>query len=117
VTRVVVDGENILRAMGITQPPAVEQFLQRLELAAVEKDWEVTVVFDGSPRYLPRESGPMVVRYAVGKSADSVIERMVYQAGDRSNMAVVTHDRAESDLVRGLGAWVWSGQRLKEEMG
>ena len=114
---VIVDGDNILRALGFRSLPDVESFLQRLEIAAVEKDWEATAVFDGSPRYLPRESGPLVVRYAVGKSADSVIERMVYQISDRAAVVVVTQDRAEADLVRGLGAWVWSAEHLREEMG
>ena len=113
---VIIDGDNVLRALEVRRPPAVEEFLQRLEMAAAEKDWEVAVIFDGPPRYLPRETGFLTVQYSLGKPADSLIERKVYQAPDRMNVVVVTHDRAESDLVRGLGALVWNAQRLKEEM-
>ena len=112
-----VDGNNVMPALAIRRPEAIEQFLQKLEMAAVKKDWQVVVVFDGPARYLPRESGPLIVRYIQGKTADSVIEQMVFQMPDRSQTAVVTHDRAESDLVRSLGGSVWSAQRLSEELG
>jgi predicted RNA-binding protein with PIN domain len=116
--RIIVDGNNLLGALGLLSGPdaEVEEFLQKLEMAAVQLDWEVDVIFDGSERYLPRESGPLVVKYAQGKSADSRIERMVFQSKDRKKVAVVTRDHAVSDCVRGMGAWVWSPERLKEEM-
>ena len=113
---VVVDGNNVTWALRIGGGPAVDEFLQRLEMAAASKDWEVTVIFDGPERYLPRESGLLVVWYGRGKSADSLIERMVYEAADRAQFVVVTEDRAEGDLVRGKGARVWSAQRLLQEM-
>lgn len=113
---VIIDGNNTLRALGITAPQAEEEFLLRLEMAASEKDWEVTVFFDGPERYLRRDSGLLVVRYAKGKSADSLIERMVHEQEDRKRVAVVTHDRAEGNLVLGMGAFVWSPRRLVEEM-
>lgn len=112
----IVDGDNVVRALGVTAAPAVEEFLQRLEMATVTKDWEVIVFFDGPERYLPREAGPLTVRYAKGRSADSMIERMVHEHPDRRQVAVVTHDRAEGNLILGLGAFVWSPQRLAEEM-
>ena len=113
----VVDGNNVMRALGITAPPAEEEFLQRLEMAAAAKDWEITVFFDGPERHLRRDSGLLVVRYAQGKSADSLIERMVHEQKDRKQVAVVTHDRAEGNLILGMGAFVWSPRRLVEEMG
>ena len=77
----------------------------------------VTVVFDGPQRFLPREKGLLVVLYSRPKqAADAVIERLVYQASDRTQMVVVTRDRAEADLVRGLGARVWDAQRLLEAL-
>lgn len=114
---VIVDGNNVMIALGVRRPEAAEQFLQKLEMAAVTKDWEAVVVFDGPERYLPRENGPLIVRYMKRKTADSAIERMVFQAPDRSQVAVVTQDRAEGDLVRGFGGQVWSPQRLMEELG
>ncbi len=116
----IVDGDNVFRAMGLIRGKdlsAVEQVLQKLERMAAERDWEVTVVFDGPERFLPRESGPLVVRYGKGQSADTLIERMVYQEKDRAEVVVVTQDRAEANLVLGMGARVWKPQRLQESMG
>ena len=114
---ILVDGNNVMPALRIRRPEEVEQFLQKLELAAVEKDWEVIVVFDGPERYMRRETGPLVVRYIQGKTADSMIERMAHQAPDRSQVVVVTQDQAEGMLVRGFGAMVWTARRLMEELG
>ena len=114
---VLVDGDNTLWALKKRAHPLAEQFLQQLELAAVEKDWEVVVVFDGPERHTRRESGPLVVQYAVGRTADSVIERLAHDTRDKSGLIVVTQDRAQADLVRGFGARVWSAERLQEEMG
>lgn len=115
-----VDGNNVLSDPSFKRGNDLvvgEEFLQKLELAAVSRDWEVIVVFDGPERFLPRETGPLVVRYAErGQTADTVIERLVYQAADRSQVVVVTQDRAEADLVRGFGARVWSAQQLLEEL-
>ena len=118
---VILDGDNVIRALGLIRGQnlsAVESFLQKLEMAAVSRDWEVIAVFDGPERFLPRESGPLVIRHAKpGTTADTFIERLVYQAADRTQIVVVTRDRAESNLVLGLGARVWNPDRLVEEMG
>lgn len=114
---ILVDGNNVLPALGLLQPPQAEQFLQQLERMAAEKDWDVVVVFDGPERFLPREQGILKVCYGKGRTADALIERTVYEAPDRSQVVVVTQDRAEADLVLGLGSRVWSPGRLKEEMG
>ena len=117
---VILDGNNVFEALHLAQArdaAAAEQFLQRLETVAVSKDWEVIVVFDGHPRFLPRETGPLIVRYAPRrKTADTLIERLVYQTPDRTRVIVVTRDRAEANLVLGLGARVWNVQRLLEEI-
>ncbi len=117
---VIVDGDNVIRALQLVRGQdltATENFLQKLEMAAVSRDWEVIAVFDGPERFLPRESGPLVIRHAQpGKTADTLIERLVYQAADRTQMVVVTRDRAEANLVLGLGARVWNVERLVEEM-
>ena len=116
----IVDGNNTFHTLKLELGPGTapaEAFLQKIELAAATRDWEATVVFDGPQRYLPRESGLLVVQYAGGgKTADSQIERMVYQTKNRSEVVVVTRDRAEADLVLGLGALVWSPERLLEEL-
>ena len=115
-----IDGNNLLYALGMGQEndsPAAEQLLQRLEICAAAKDWEVVVVFDGPERFLRRESGLLVIRYAGGgKTADTVIERLVYQSTNRTQIVVVTQDRAESDLILGLGGQVWSPKRFLKEL-
>ncbi len=120
MTAVIVDGNNLLGFLRLNRrsdQAAAEEFLQRLELAAVSRDWEVTVIFDGPERFLPRETGPLVVRYAPPpQTADSLIERMVYQAPDRARVAVVTQDRAEANLALGFGARVWTPQQLLETL-
>ena len=116
----IVDGNNLFSHLHLDvggNLTAAEGFLQQLELAAVSRDWEVTVVFDGPARFLPRETGPLVIQYAPsGKTADTVIERLVYQVPDRTHVVVVTQDRAEANLVFGLGARVWAVRRLLEEV-
>ncbi len=117
---VIVDGNNLFRDLGLDRKlnsAPGEGFLQKLELAAASNDWDVTVVFDGPQRFLPREEGLLVVRYASpGTTADTLIEQMVYKTADRTQVVVVTRDRAEGNLILGLGARVWTAQRLQEEL-
>lgn len=116
--KVIVDGNNLLGAKGWLAGPGrpVEDFLQRLEVAAARRDWEVVVFFDGPARYLPRESGFLTVRYAAGSPADTRIEKLVYDAADRSGIVVVTQDRTLGDMVLGFGGRVWPVARLEQEM-
>lgn len=117
---VILDGYNVFHALRLIRGKdlsLVEQFLQRLERAAALRGWQVKAVLEGPSYFLPRESGPLTIEYAPrGKTADTVIERMVYQASDRAQVVVITQDRAEADLVLGLGAHVWSAERLSEEL-
>ena len=115
----IVDGDNVFRAMGLIKGKnlsEVEQFLQKLERIAAERDWDVLVVFDGPERLLPRESGLLVVQYGKGQSADALIERSVYQEKDRARVVVVTQDLAVTNMVLGMGARAWKLQRFQEEM-
>lgn len=115
---VLVDGDNVVRALKLVRgadTSPIEEFLQKLELAAAQRDWEVIVVFDGPERFLPRERGFLTVRYATGKTADTMIERLVYQSEDKASVVVVTQDNAEANLVLGFGARVWNAERLMEE--
>lgn len=68
------------------------------------------IVFDGcgrnSDRAAPARSAPCIeVLYSSElQTADALIERMVYEAGKRSELVVVTSDRGIRDLCGGLGA-------------
>lgn len=112
----IIDGNNVFRALGVWKDPAAEGFLQELEMAAIEKDWQVMVVFDGPARYLPRETGPLIVQYGNGRQADTLIERMVYEAKDRFSVIVVTRDYSVADVARGFGARSWLPDMLKQEI-
>ena len=116
--KLIVDGNNLLGALGLlgAREAQAEEFLQVLELAAAQQDWEAVVIFDGPERYQPRESGPLVVRYSQRKPADTWIERMVYNETDRIQTVVVTGDHALSNMVLGFGARVWSVDMLQQEM-
>lgn len=120
MNQIIIDGYNVLRQLNLVRGndlAAAEAFLQKLETAAAKLGWEVTAIFDGTERFFPRNSGPLVVQYSgPQQTADSRIERMVYEAAQRSSIVVVTRDRAISDLILGLGALAWSPERLVQEM-
>ena len=71
----------------------------------------VTLVFDGrgghyATRHTRNGAPSLEVVYSPERqSADTVIERLVYESPTRGNLVVVTADRGLRDLVRGLGAF------------
>jgi predicted RNA-binding protein with PIN domain len=72
-------------------------------------DKDVSIVFDGSKRFghIPSgqtESGINVIFSKNGKSADTVIERMIYKLSDKSTALVVTSDRLVRMMIGGMGA-------------
>lgn len=68
----------------------------------------ITVVFDGASRPLPPappEIGPVEVIFSpAGKSADTVIENLVWKSGRPGAILVVTSDRMERDGAGATGA-------------
>ena len=68
----------------------------------------ITVVFDGARLPLPSappESGPVEVIFSPsGKSADSVIENLVWKSDHPGSILVVTSDRMERDGAGATGA-------------
>ena len=83
---------------------------QAAQFAAVSRH-PVTLVFDGrGGHYAARHTHPSapsleIVYSPERHSADTVIERLVYESPARSDLVVVTGDRGLRDLVRGLGAF------------
>lgn len=82
-------------------------------------EWRVTLVFDGKGEKVSEEKDPasMVVLYSQGdQTADSIIEKIVGQQKDRSNITVVTGDEAERQTIEALGAIVTSPDWLEGEL-
>ena len=72
-------------------------------------DKNVSIVFDGSKRFddIPFdhiETGIKVIFSKNGKSADTVIERMIYKLSDKSTALVVTSDHLVRMMIGGMGA-------------
>lgn len=72
---------------------------------------EVTIVFDGTGKHKAervehhRGVPHLHVLYAPGNlTADTVIERLVYQSRNKLAMVVVSNDNGLRDLCRGMGA-------------
>ena len=115
----VVDGYNVLYAWGRGRatPMAVarQQLIQELELVAAHRGIRCTIVFDGQPLedLLHASNDLVTVTFSgPGQSADTVIERLVCGRQQRCGIVVVTDDRAEADLVVGMGAHCWSSATL-----
>lgn len=90
---------------------ARQQMLRKMEKTATIFSGRVTVVFDG------KESGggdasqtsPLEIIFSPAhQTADTVIERLVSEAVDRSGILVVTSDRLERETVTAAGAQAMS---------
>lgn len=78
---------------------------------------EAIIVYDGSQKERSVEdANPTVIFSKKGESADTVIESLVYNLDDKSNVKVVTDDRALENLIVGMGASVISAKSLELEV-
>jgi len=113
-----VDGYNVLHCTAAYKPmmrmgleTARDAFINQLALFCANSQDSVTVVFDGSEslesNVTPFAGVPRLeVRYSPGKhSADTVIERLIYNAPERTRAVVVTRDRGLRELCQGMGAF------------
>ena len=128
--RIIVDGYNIVHAW----PPlkrllaetsletARDKLIDRLAVLSHVTGAEVTVVFDAHHSAARSNSeelvdGVRVVFSRKGHSADHVIERMAYEAGEaRDVLTVATSDRSQRDLVRGMGGAVITAIELERQV-
>ncbi len=128
--RIIVDGYNVVHAW----PPlkrllteanletARDKLVERLSVLGHVTGAEVTVVFDAHHSAARTNSEEMVDGVRVvfsrkGHSADHVIERMAYEAGDTGDsLTVATSDRFQRDLVRGMGGAVISALELERQV-
>ncbi len=83
------------------------QLVQLLEKTVGVLAERITVVFDGrSEKALDEQESPVVeVLFSPGnKTADTVIEQLVFQAGAADGIVVVTSDRLERETTDAAGA-------------
>lgn len=78
---------------------------------------EGIIVYDGSGRERSVENtNPRVIFSGKGETADTVIESLVYNLDDKSKVKVVTEDRAQRDMINGMGASLLSADMLESEI-
>jgi predicted RNA-binding protein with PIN domain len=132
VTRLVVDGYNIVHAWPelarAMRSESLEEARRRLIARLAEyratTGIEVLVVFDA--RFRPRGGAEkeivegVEVRYGSAReSADHVIERLMYEASRQGRvleMVLATDDRLQRGLVAGMGVPTLSSRALREEV-
>ncbi len=118
VTHYFIDAYNVMLKSSFLRETAhrdLEQardmLLDYVQCFCLAGDYAITVVFDGreqeqSRTTLPRTGsapGVHIVFSPQNTSADTVIERLVYQQSDRMNCIVVSNDRSLRDQCRGMG--------------
>jgi predicted RNA-binding protein with PIN domain len=129
VDRVIVDGYNVIhnwvplkRLLDVSLEAAREKLIERLAVYAMVTGSDVTVVFDAHHSASRKNSeelveGVRVVFSRKGHSADHVIERIAYAAGEAGDaITVATSDRTQRDLVRGMGGAVIDGPELERRV-
>ena len=127
--RVIVDGYNVIhgwvplkRLLDVSLEVARDKLVERLAVYAMVTGAEVTVVFDAHHSAARTNSeevveGVHVVFTRKGHSADHVIERIAYVAGEAGDaITVATSDRTQRDLVRGMGGAVIDARELERRV-
>jgi predicted RNA-binding protein with PIN domain len=125
--RWLVDGMNVIgsRPTGWwhDRTGAMRELVAQLRGFAEATGEPVAVVFDGRPRELGEDPGPVVVAFAPGgrNAADDEIARLVAQDERPAELRVVTSDADLSTRVRARGAEVVGAggfrRRLDDEIG
>ena len=112
----IIDGYNLIHRAGATEGPGWlprdlmgrrRLLIQMLETVAGVLADRITVVFDGRTRTLPPEAGSAAVEVVFSpghKTADTVIEQMVFGASRPGAITVVTSDRRERETAEAAGA-------------
>ena len=113
---VIVDGYNVIYAWACLREAkrkgleyAREKLIQIMTRYQDFNNKDVSIVFDGSKKFDhilsdQTETGINVIFSKNGKTADTVIERMVYKLSDKSKALVVTSDRLIRMMIGGMGA-------------
>ena len=127
--RLIVDGYNVIHAwpqlkalLRDSLESARDKLVDRMAVYAQVRNSDVTVVFDAHKSAAMNNSeqmnqGVRVLYTRKGHSADHVIERIAYAAGEAGDpITVATSDRFQSDLVRGMGGAVISAAELERQV-
>jgi hypothetical protein len=119
-TRLLVDGTNVLHALGEGGPPVASAGMTGRLRALVPAGIAITVVLDGAPApgaAARRPSAGLEVRYAGRRSADTVLAEIV--AVRPEGALVVTDDRELGAALRAIGArtagTAWLRDRLARQ--
>ena len=110
---IIIDGYSLLHRRGKPgERPgnlltARQHLVRKLEEVAGALAERITVVFDGTGRGGREgyESSSIDVVFSPSdKTADTIIERMVHEAGDPAGILIVTSDRLERETTAAAGA-------------
>ncbi len=121
-----VDGYNVLHKCSWLKSllnhdleTAREALIDKVAHYCAQSGTRVRIVFDGRGRQIPesvahnRSVGNLEIMYSPAQlTADSVIERMVYETPRKMDVIVVTNDRGVRDLCRGMGSLVMDAENF-----
>jgi uncharacterized protein len=126
---VIVDGYNVIHAwlplkrlLDVSLEAARDKLVERLAVYGMVTGSAVTVVFDANQAAARGDAeawveGVRVLFTRRGHSADHAIERIAYAATEAGEeITVATSDRAQGDLVRGMGGAVISALELERRV-
>ncbi len=114
-----VDAYNVIHKSSSLRPVAAhnlerarEMLLDKVVCFCMTGNKHVTVVFDGRQQEASQSvaavdghvTGMRIIFSPVNTSADTVIERLIYQESNRMQCIVVSNDGGLRSLCRGLGA-------------
>ena len=110
----IIDGYNFIRASALFKnmrndmESARNKLINTVAELSKYENCRISAVFDGKglPEQYPEHDGFSIIFSGAGTDADSVIEKMVYNAKERLSLIVVTNDAHIRDIVRGAGARV-----------
>ena len=104
-----IDGYNLLHSLASPGNKKRATLFERLASFASAEERSVLMVLDGqgdADEFKAYQTKYFSVIYSKASTADSVIERMLYEKKGSASFMVVTKDRAVSQMARGLGARV-----------
>ena len=122
----IIDGNNLLysdpelaRVRRHNFAQARQELVDKIDDAAVRLAEQIILIFDGTIGGKGREfrSSQIDILFSPAhQSADTLIERLVYEHGPARKVTVVTSDLAERNTVEGAGAEAMSCRLFLDEI-